>query len=91
MSDIVDCSAYMGQSNSLYLPYKKLSYYFDEYQFFCTESGVDDCEVAGKTTFKDAFEDAARDIYKEHGLMLKFNGGKGNVYSTCSIVTLSLS
>lgn len=76
-SDIVDHSALMGQSSSVYLPYRRLSYFFGEYQYFCALTAVDVCEVAGQNTFNRAFLIACKAIYAQDHVVVKFNGGKG--------------
>ena len=78
-SDMVDFSALMGQSKSVYLPYKRKSYLYGEYEYSCIFHGVEECEFAGETTFSRAFDAAVKSIFKSDGIRVKFNGGKGNL------------
>lgn len=76
-SEMVDKSAFQGQDNTVFLPYRTVEYLFGEYVFNCIFHGLAD--HASLSTFRRAYKDASKLLWKEKGLVLKLSGGKGKI------------
>ena len=77
----MDKSAYQGQESSLYLPYRKVNYFFGEYDFFYKSNEAP--TRAGESTFRTAYKAVLRAKAKEN-IHIKLIGGKGS-FDQCEI------
>jgi len=73
-SEINDRSAYQGQDNSIFLPYRRLSFFYGGYDFFCTQKHI--VERARESTFRRAFYSLKKKLANEN-VKVKFSEGKG--------------
>jgi hypothetical protein len=69
-SDMVDRSAYIGQDKSVYLPYRKVSFFYGEYKFVSKDRGVH--LFAGESTFRKAFKQLVQVRYNCLRLFLRY-------------------
>jgi hypothetical protein len=81
-SAIVDRSAFHGQENSIYLPYRRRNFFYGEYDWICKKRGI--VQRAKKTTFKRAFKLLKENKLKNDSISIKFNQGKGS-FDRCEI------
>ena len=81
-SDMVDRSAYMGQDNSVYLPYRKVSFFYGEYKYQSKDRGV--YNFAGESTFRKAYRLLVKDKKIKDNVMVKLSSGKGS-FDQCEI------
>ena len=73
-SEINDRSAFKGQENSICLPYRRLHFFYGEYDFYCEFNKLK--ERGRESTFKRAFNELKK-TYEKEGRKVKFNSGKG--------------
>ena len=87
-SGLADRSAFEKQENSIYLPYRRLRFFFGEYDFMCEHLNMP--IRATESTFRRAFVEL-KDSYAREGIKVKFNSGKGNsgVGAYCLFTVLS--
>jgi hypothetical protein len=78
-SEIVDRSAYAGQDKTLYLPYRKLRFFYGEYEHNCRELKIDSNLYGKESTFRRAFNALLKD-YAKAGIPVKFSEGRGTIY-----------
>lgn len=71
-----------GQENSVYVPYRNEKFFYGEYAFVRRSQGQDD--HAKLTTFKKAFNQLQKTLFREEGIVVKTNGGKGH-FEKCDI------
>jgi hypothetical protein len=89
-SEVVDRSAFQQQENSIYLPYRDVSFFYGEYRYSCKY--INDPICASISTFRRAFKAVVAKFDKE-GHKLKLSGGKGkDVYMLlrCNVKCLTL-
>ena len=79
---MIDRSAFHGQENSVYLPYRRLNFFFGEYEWVCKSRGILKSS-AGASTFRSAWTELKKDKLLS-GIRIKFNGGKGS-FDKCEI------
>ena len=73
-SGVADRSAFEKQEKSLYLPYRRLRFFYGEYDFMCEQKHLP--IRATESTFRRAFQELKRK-YEDDGMKIKFNSGKG--------------
>jgi hypothetical protein len=83
-SQVMDMSAHVNFENHLYLPYRTVTCFFDEYVFLCTRMGMP--LYAKKTTFDTAFKKVVNDK-KRNGIHIRMSNSKG---LCCALNKLSL-
>ena len=74
-SEIADRTAFKDQENSIYLPYRRLRFFYGEYDWYCKD--MKQALRAKESTFRRAFDEVRDKFEKEYGKKIKFNGGKG--------------
>lgn len=81
-SGVADRSAFEKQENSVYLPYRRLRFFYGEYDFMCEQKCIP--IRATESTFRRAFQEL-RGKYEDEGIKIKFNSGKGKLlYLICT-------
>lgn len=78
---ICDATAYADLDDCLYLPYKKISHLFAEYENYHADHGKDKACKAGESTFRHVFGQVAQ----EKKLKLSGSGGNFSFFHTCSL------
>lgn len=81
-SDLCDKSAYMGEDKSLYLPYRRVGFFYGEYDYWCKANAFP--ERAQETTFRKAFKDYVNFRKEKDGYSIKLSSGKGS-FDRCEI------
>jgi hypothetical protein len=74
----VDTSPFAGEENTLIIPYKRLSYFYGEYEQTHIEIGLTRKQYASLNTFGRAFRKLKYDL---NGYKLSFSNGKGSMYA----------
>lgn len=69
-----DRSAFEKQENSVYLPYRRLRFFYGEYLFLCQHKKMP--MYAKENTFRRAFNEV-KSQFAVKGVKVKFNSGKG--------------
>jgi hypothetical protein len=80
-SDIVDRSAYQGQDNTIFLPYRKINFFYGEYEWYCKHNNIE--MRARESTFRRAFKKVKEEKSKVNR-KVKLSGGKGS-FEQCKI------
>jgi hypothetical protein len=73
-SEIVDRSAFLDQENSIYFPFRDVTYLYGEYEHVCKNRNDPIC--ASLSTFRRAYTAVEKKLWEE-GYKLKLSGGKG--------------
>ena len=75
-SGVADRSAFEKQENSLFLPYRRIRFFYGEYSFMCEQKHIP--IRASESTFRRAFNELRRQ-YEGEGIKIKFNTAKGKL------------
>jgi hypothetical protein len=74
---MVDVTAVKDQQDSIYLPYRTITFFYGEYEHYCVHHNKRD--FGSLSTFRRAFDAVTQDLYKKGGIVLKLSGGHGNI------------
>ena len=77
---MVDVTAVKGQENSIYVPYRTITFFYGEYEHYCLHHNKRD--FGSLSTFRRAFGNVCKNLYQKKGVVLKLSGGHGefNLY-----------
>ena len=73
-SELVDRSAYAGQDKTLILPYRRLRFFYGEYDFYCRTNHIP--LRALENTFRRAFREL-KEVYAKKIIPIKFSECRG--------------
>ena len=74
---MVDVTAVKGQQDSIYVPYRTITFFYGEYEHYCLHHNKRD--FGSLSTFRRAFVNVCQDLLRNKGVVLKLSGGHGKI------------